>query len=372
VADVSLHKDLAGAQAVSKIQTALSTQFQDERPYHIVILASLALWFFGTQILYMLIDGPDVTTQNRAVGFAIKMVFYGSIYLMFWAVLRLFQFARRTGNRSLITAFSQACSKHPMRPLIWIIHAGFALITYVLLMTNFMSVKTLIPDMIPFYLDPIAYKVDRVLFLGRDPWTIFSWVYEFPKIVVTIDRIYTAWAGLIIGVWIYCFTTRAIPLRQRYQYIISMIVLWFLGGNVMATLLSSAGPCYYEYFTGSEVYQPLTSQLAIIHEAHFLGAYDYFDVLLTMYENKETRFAGISAAPSLHCASSFMILLLFWKNKIIRTLLIAFNITIFLGSIILAWHYAIDGIIGILLALLCWWIGYKIVDKIGMSKSHLT
>jgi len=237
------------------------------------------------------------------------MVSYGTSYLLLWACWSLIKFTRNLGDTSLFVALIRAYKDNPTLPLTWTIRAALAMISYVLLMTNFMSVKTLIPEIIPFYLDEAAYKIDRILFLGRDPWTLFSWMYDFPSIIVGIDRIYTAWIGLIVGIWIYCFTSRSMPSNHRYQYIISSILLWLIAGNIMAILLSSAGPIYFDYFTGSNVYQPLKLSLAAIHETHSLGAYDYSEKLLMMYENKETRFAGISALPSMHCASSFMILL---------------------------------------------------------------
>ena len=361
----SLPTQLAPSREGSHIWPDVISKLKGERSYYLIIFASLILWFVGAQFLYSFIDGPDVTTQNRASGFAVKMMTYGFVYLLCAAILRIIQFNKNTEHSSIISGLQQAWSKDPSRPVIWIIHACLALVTYVLLMTNFMSVKTLIPDMIPFYLDTAAYHIDRAIFLGNDPWTLLSWVYDIPLLIVSIDRIYTAWAGLVIGIWIYCFTSRAMPQQERYQYIFSMILLWLFAGNILATLLSSAGPCYFEYFTGQDYYQPLVAQLAALHETHHLGAYEYFDVLLTMYENKESRFAGISALPSLHCAASFMMLLLFWKNKLLRVLLIAFNITIYVGSILLAWHYAIDGLLAYPVTLLCWWMGGKI-------STHLT
>ena len=65
-----------------------------------------------------------------------------------------------------------------------------------------------------------------------------------------------------------------------------------------------------------------------------------------------------------------MILLLFWKNKIARFALIAFNAIIFIGSIVLAWHYAIDGLIGYLAALLCCWLGAHVIRLIDKSAPH--
>ena len=39
-----------------------------------------------------------------------------------------------------------------------------------------------------------------------------------------------------------------------------------------------------------------------------------------------------------------------------------FTFLIFLGSIHLGWHYAIDGYFGAALAVVCWWLTGRLID----------
>ncbi|MGF1610109.1 MAG: hypothetical protein ACFCUQ_11980, partial [Kiloniellales bacterium] len=39
--------------------------------------------------------------------------------------------------------------------------------------------------------------------------------------------------------------------RLRVQYLLSFAVIWTLAGNLLALVLSSAGPCFYEPVTGT-------------------------------------------------------------------------------------------------------------------------
>lgn len=80
------------------------------------------------------------------------------------------------------------------------------------------------------------------------------------------------------------------------------------------------------------------------------------DYLWSVYDNR--RFgtgSGISAMPSMHVTMSAWLLLTIWK--LARPLLpfaIAFFVTIFVLSMALGWHYALDGIVGTIAACLCY------------------
>ena len=50
------------------------------------------------------------------------------------------------------------------------------------------------------------------------------------------------------------------------------------------------------------------------------------------------------------------------SKKWLGYLLSVFAALIFVGSIHLGWHYAIDGYAGAAVALVCWWVAGKIVD----------
>lgn len=64
--------------------------------------------------------------------------------------------------------------------------------------------------------------------------------------------------------------------------------------------------------------------------------------------------------PSLHIAIAVLLALVGWRiNRFIGVLLTAYVFIILIGSIILGWHYAVDGYASIVLTILLW----KLVNK---------
>jgi hypothetical protein len=67
--------------------------------------------------------------------------------------------------------------------------------------------------------------------------------------------------------------------------------------------------------------------------------------------------SGISAMPSIHVSAAVLFALLGWRVD--RRLGIGFTIfaiVIMIGSVHLAWHYAIDGYLSAALTLVIWWV----------------
>ncbi|MEP6343528.1 MAG: phosphatase PAP2 family protein [Maricaulaceae bacterium] len=333
--------------------------------YIAIVGLSLLAWGIGVYILYRTIGGPDLAVTDRVSSFQAKMmpllITFGSVFLL----IRGLKFSRENPDESFLNHAIIELKSNPQKLIPILISVLIGAISFIYLQVNFMSVKTAIPTIQPFYFDDMARRLDRLLFLGQDPWVYFSWLYNIPYAVKLIDISYTLWSTLIVGFWIYAFATSRISRQRRFQYILSMMIMWFVAGNLLAILLSSAGPCYYFLF-GSDpnYYAGLMSQLSSTHAVVPIDAYTYQDILLSMYNNPETRFGGISAAPSLHVGTSLLLLAFFWKHPVARYLLILFNIIIYIGSIILAWHYAIDGLIVVPVAFLCWVIAGKITRVI--------
>ncbi len=68
-----------------------------------------------------------------------------------------------------------------------------------------------------------------------------------------------------------------------------------------------------------------------------------------------STLGGISAMPSMHNATATLFVLAAWgAAPWLRNLLIAHGVMIFLGSVHLGWHYAVDAYPAVALAVVSW------------------
>jgi hypothetical protein len=121
------------------------------------------------------------------------------------------------------------------------------------LIASFNAFKQMILPLAGFTLDPAFAEADRLLFLGTDPWKVTHAILGSPTATWLIDRSYHAWfAPMSLGVLI-CAWLPSSSYRLRNQYLLSYIGVWIGIGSILAFLLPSAGPCYYEHFVGEPV-----------------------------------------------------------------------------------------------------------------------
>lgn len=227
----------------------------------------------------------------------------------------------------------------------------------------FSLVKALIPAVHPFSLDPFLHQLDRIMHLGHDPWTLLQPILGYPIVTYSIDVLYALWFFVMYFAILLQITTLR-DRRVRAQFLISSLLAWILVGGVAAMLLSSAGPCYYALVVGTP--DPYAAQMAYLHEtvqgAVILGqevnliAVTVQDMLWDFYQAGDFGLGlGISAAPSMHVASTWMIARMaqcYGRRAAIAGW--SFFGVILIGSIHLGWHYAVDGYISIIAAWALW------------------
>lgn len=231
-------------------------------------------------------------------------------------------------------------------------------------MTGFVSIKAMLPDINPFSWDQTFLAWDRALHFGQDPWRLLQPLLGHPIVTSTLNVAYNCWYFVMFGTWVWQgFARSATPISQRY--LLAFLLTWFLGTCVLGVILSSAGPCFYgRVVPGPDPYGPLMAYLAQVAAVAPLWVLDTQNLLWEAYVGQEGVIAGISAMPSMHVGScALMALLGFSTGK--RWLGIAFTLfglVIFLGSVHLAWHYAIDGYAGAAVALFAWWLAGRLLD----------
>jgi hypothetical protein len=151
--------------------------------------------------------------------------------------------------------------------------------------------------------------------------------------------------------------------KRRLQFLLTMGLAWAVIGSLIATMMSSVGPCYFGLtYSGPDPFAEHVAYLrgvaASVGETVRLPFTTTVlqDMLWKSYATNDFGMVrGISAAPSMHIASTWIIARLAWDmGKAARIAGCAFLGFIFIGSIHLGWHYAIDGYMAMALAWTLW------------------
>jgi hypothetical protein len=233
------------------------------------------------------------------------------------------------------------------------------------LMTVFLLGKTLIPLIHPFSWDVALADLDRQLH-GGTPWELLQPVLGHPAITQGLSRIYTFWFTLPVSAWI-IWSLSSHP--ERMRFLISFTLCWVVLGTLAATVFSSAGPVFYAEVTGDgDTFGGLMRYLRDVDRQSPLLNLAIRDSLWHAYVGgADGIVSGISAMPSLHVAMVTLCAISGWHiSRMVGMLLTLFAAVIFVGSIHLGWHYAVDGYVSALAVAGIWYgVGWLLNRRRG-------
>jgi hypothetical protein len=224
-----------------------------------------------------------------------------------------------------------------------------------------LEIKMNIPAIHPFSWDEALMRFDRQLHGGLDAWLWLQPVLGHPPVTFLINNVYNLWFVVMFGLWVYLAFRPTFDVI-RLQFFISLMIAWLIGGSLLATVFSSAGPLYYGLLGLSpDPYAPLLDYLHTTDSKIPLLALDAQKLLWDGYTGQIKPYMGISAFPSMHAAMATLFALVGWRmHRMAGILLTVFAAFILLGSVHLAWHYAVDSYAGVLIGVASWWIAGRL------------
>lgn len=212
-----------------------------------------------------------------------------------------------------------------------------------------------------FPLDPLLAKADNILFLGHDAWEVTHAVFGNVSMTRLFDAAYAVWLPMMFlfpAVTVMAFA----DLKMRARLMACWLAAWILIASLAAWIFGSAGPCYYNALVGPHAgFQSLNANLTAISataqaNGQGIAALEFQDMLLRqMYGGSFVSAGGISAMPSMHVAMATLFAITGFRiARPLGWVLAAYAVTIWIGSVHLGWHYALDGLVGAAMMAAIW------------------
>lgn len=318
-----------------------------DRMLYAIALAVLALGFAMQPV------------TGRHPDWALFVKVFGKLWLI-GGTLALFLLAWRLSWLALV-----AGSRRPARDLVrWILsycrddgvtaNALHTLLIFITFASGFAVLKGSLGLVTPYSWDVALADYDRMLHFGRLPHAWLAPMLDRPVVVSWVNVLYHVWFFVQIGsIVAACCAVRNQALR--HQYLMAYMLVWLVGGFLIASLFASAGPVYFERLGFGDLYVPLMDRLHAINETHAVWALEVQDKLWAGFTGDRPGTAGISAFPSMHVATATLFVMAARRlGRVLLVASIAFWVVTMIGSVLLGWHYAVDGYAAAAIALVAW------------------
>ncbi len=349
----------------SEILVQLKSEFIKNKLIYIFIIVSTLLLHFSLYLLLNSKSSYSITTYIDTL-----FVICIRTFLVWSAYEYIKMFLNKTPKPTLALLKKIKSLLNPKyKPISFFTTLLLLNITF----SSYTHIKTLIPNINPYYLDFTLFELDKKIHFGLSPWEITHSIFSSNLSTIFIDFLYQLWFLIIWGFLLF-FILYKKDNNHRNQFMLTFLSCWVIIGTVMATWLSSVGPCYIHLLDNSQTqYIPLLKLLdtqSSFTEEHYyysLQALKFQSLLWDSFINENNALgAGISAMPSMHVSMATLLSLSTYKlNKTLCFIMWVYTLFIQIGSVHLAWHYALDGYVSILVTTIIWYVWGMTINRLN-------
>jgi len=208
-------------------------------------------------------------------------------------------------------------------------------------MTVYCHLKQEIPLLNSTIYDQELAAIDQAVHLGYDPVAESLALAGSIWFVRLVDLAYICWFLFKAPVLLFfLFQPRY---QIRWQFFTSFLLVWMIGGT-FAIWFPSLGPIYVEPHLFEQISAPFAQEVQA-------GLWDHYQQLQANPEKYRIQiYEGIAAFPSLHVAIVALYAVALRKFGWVFWPALAYCCVMQFGSVLLGWHYAIDGYFGAVMA----------------------
>jgi PAP2 superfamily len=219
---------------------------------------------------------------------------------------------------------------------------------------SFANWKSAIPLLYPGFPWDGPLETAEIWLHGDHPDRLLAPLFGSPGATLFLDRVYRTWFYMLFGLVIW--QAWQADHRRLRQFWMAFALTWIVLGIFIAAGVASAGPIYAGLDRQSVSYNDL---LARLDAAEALAPLFVRMSAWSLWEAARQPGVsigdGISAFPSLHVAVAFLATLAMWRvHHLLGLIGASYTLLILVGSIMLGWHYALDGEAGIVGAAVLW------------------
>lgn len=219
---------------------------------------------------------------------------------------------------------------------------------------TFSAMKSAIPLFQEYRWDQSFIDLDQLIH-GTDAWRLLQPLFGVPALTSIMSLFYQIWILLIYMGTIYvAFHVGDRSLRLRYFK--AFFAIWTVNGILLAIAFASVGPCFLGAMLGNDHFSDQMDYLQRANAQWPIMSLDVQQKLIAWHNSGSSELGrGISAMPSMHVSLAFLFYLAVRRTN--RTLGVLFGLyaaLILIGSVHLAYHYAVDGYLSIVTTWLIW------------------